>query len=298
MLAGQMPPTLAIVGAGRLGRALGRLLRDRGWRIGAVVTRSAATARTAVRAIGDGTPCAKPTRRVLAAEILLITTPDAAIRPVADELASMGREEWRGKVVLHTSGALDHHELAALERWGAATGSLHPMQTFSPKVKPHLEGVLFAIEGHSAALRVARRIARELGGVPVRLRAGAKPAYHAAGALASGHVLGIVEAAVRILMSQGFTRRQATQALLPLTRQTLENYVHLGPAAAWTGPVSRGDYSTVAKHLEALGKHPKEYGAAYTAVTRLSAAVLSGDAGDTLRQLERILKKHAYRGEK
>ncbi|HLE37145.1 MAG TPA: DUF2520 domain-containing protein, partial [Candidatus Acidoferrales bacterium] len=64
-----------------------------------------------------------------------------------------------------------------------------------------------------------------------------------------------------------------------------------GPAAAWTGPVSRGDYSTVAKHLKALGKHPKEYGAAYTAVSRLSAAVLSGDAGDTLRQLERILKR-------
>ena len=291
MLIDQMPKTLAIVGAGRLGRALGRLLRNRGWRIGAVVTRSPATARTAVRAIGDGTPFGKLTRRVLAADVMLISTPDSAIRPAASELASIGGEEWRGKVVLHSSGALDQTELAALERWGAATGSLHPMQTFSPNVKPQLEGVVFAIEGHGAALKTARRIARDLGGLPIRLQDGAKPAYHAAGALASGHVLGLVEAAVQILMGLGFTRRQATRALLPLTRQTLENYVRLGPAAAWTGPVSRGDYDTVSKHVEALKRHPEEFLAAYGAVSLLSAAVLSKDSNEILRQLERVLKK-------
>ena len=291
MLTVPMAKTLSIVGAGRLGRVLGKLLRHRGWRISAVVTRSPSTARAAVRAIGDGTPFDKLTRRVLAADVVLISTPDAAITSVASELASMGREEWRDKVVLHTSGALDHRELTALERWGAATGSLHPLQTFSPNVKPQLEGVLFAIEGHGAALKAARRIARDLGGVPVRLRAGSKPAYHAAGSLASGHVLAFVEAAVQILMGEGFTRRQATGALLPLTRQTLDNYARLGPAAAWTGPVSRGDFGTVAKHLKALKRHPREFEAAYAAVSRLSVAVLSRNANEMLRRLERILRK-------
>jgi len=291
MLTLHMPKRMAIVGAGRLGRALGHLLRDHGWRICAVVTRSMATARTAVRAIGDGTPFDQPTRRVLTADVVLIATPDDAIRPVAVKLATMGREEWRGKVVLHTSGALDRKELVALEKWGAATGSLHPLQTFSPKVKPQLEGVFFAIEGHPAALKEARKIARELGGIPVRLRSGAKAAYHAAGALASGHVLGMMEAAVRVFMSLGFTRRQATSALLPLTRQTLENYARLGPAASWTGPVARGDYKTVAKHVQVMKQQPKEFGAAYAAIARLSAAVLSRDSNKVLHQLERVLKK-------
>ena len=40
-----MRRSLAILGAGRVGRALGRRLREEGWKIGAVVTRSAASAR-------------------------------------------------------------------------------------------------------------------------------------------------------------------------------------------------------------------------------------------------------------
>ncbi len=292
MLSHAMPGVVAIVGAGRVGRALGLRLHELGWRIGAVVTQSQATARAAVRAMGDGRAHVGLTRQVLAADVVLIATPDGTIHGVAAKLARMGGEEWRGKVVLHTSGALDRRALAPLERCGAATGSLHPLQTFSGRAAPQLEGVVFAVEGSRAALRVARRIAQQLGGVPVVLDGRSKPAYHAAGALVAGHVLGVVEAATRILMALGFTRRQAARALLPLARQTLQNFERLGPSASWTGPISRGDYATVARHVAALRRFPHEYSAAYKTLSRLVVSELARNRRATLRRLAQVLGKN------
>jgi len=242
-----------------------------------------------VRAIGAGAAHAGLTRQVLAADAVLIATPDSAIRDIAARLARMGGEEWRGKVVLHTSGALDHAVLRPLARRGAATGSLHPLQTFSGRTMPRLEGVVFALEGHRRARRVARQIARALGGLTVSVAAASKAAYHAAGAFAAPHLLGIVETATRILMALGFTRRQARRALLPLARQTLDNYERIGARASWTGPVSRGDYATVARHLAALRRFPREYTAAYVSLTRLAARVLAPDRRAIARRLDRVL---------
>ena len=107
-----MQNSLALVGAGRVGRALGRRLREQGWRIGAVVTRSEASARRAVRFIGASIPCAALTRKILASHLVLIAVPDDAVTQVARELARISGEELRGKTVLHTSGALDASALS------------------------------------------------------------------------------------------------------------------------------------------------------------------------------------------
>ena len=272
-----------------MGRALGRRLRQRGWRIGAVVARSLASARDATRAIGAGRPCIRPSRDVLAADIVLLATPDRAIAEVARDLARLGGRSWRGKIVLHTCGALDHSVLRPLRRRGAATGSLHPLQTFSGRGFPRLEGCICAIEGTAAAARVARRISAELGCIPVRVSRGAKPAYHAAAALAAGHVLGVIETAVRILVTTGFSRRQAVRALLPLTRQTLLNFERAGGPRAWTGPASRGDWETVARHQAALRRFPREYRTAYALLARLSVLVLARRPG-TRRRLVSVLR--------
>ena len=93
-----MEKSLAIVGAGRVGRAFGRLLRELGWKIGVVVTRSEASSRRAVRFIGAGKPHGRLTRQLLLSQVILISTPDDAVSGVARELARMGAEELRGKV--------------------------------------------------------------------------------------------------------------------------------------------------------------------------------------------------------
>jgi predicted short-subunit dehydrogenase-like oxidoreductase (DUF2520 family) len=290
MLTRSMARTISIIGAGRVGRTLARQLRRRGWRMGAVVARSPESARAAVRAIGAGKPCSKITLEAFAADILLVTTPDSAIREAARQLAAAGGKKCHGKIVLHTSGALDHTVLRPLKRCGTSTGSLHPMQTFSGRGTPQLKGVIFTVEGDRAAVRVAEQITRALGGIPVAIAGKHKAAYHAAGALVAGHGLALVEAATLVLARIGFARQRAYQALLPLIRQMLDNYERLGPQRAWTGPLSRGDYSTVARHRKAMRAHPREFQQAYAALSLLGARVLSKKPAATRAALKKALR--------
>ncbi len=225
---------------------------------------------------------------IAAASAILLTVPDDAIAAVAAELAQSAGEDLRGKVVLHTSGALEASVLMPLQFWGATVGSMHPLQSFNGVSVPPLEGKVFAIEGDEPAVRVARKMARSLGGVPVGISAEKKPLYHAAGGFAAGLCLALEEAGVRVLMNAGLKRREAARALVSLTRQVLENYEKLGPRKAWTGPLARGDFGVISAHENALAGMRPEYLDAYHAVSRLAAQVLSHNPVATLRELDTI----------
>jgi predicted short-subunit dehydrogenase-like oxidoreductase (DUF2520 family) len=267
-------------------------MRELGWKIGAVVTRNESSARRAVHFIGGGRAQVGLSRRILASTCILIATPDAAIEAVANELARIGGEELRGQVVLHTSGTLDSDALKAVRACGAAVGSMHPLQTFNGVAIPPLEGKIFAIEGDAMAVRTARKIARAFGAVPSPIEARHKPLYHAAGALAAGHTLVVVEAAIQLLMSLGMQRREAMRALLPMTRQVLQNYERLGLRAAWTGPLARGDYEVVAKHLNVLQEYSPEYCDAYDALNRLAERILARDTAASPEPAARVAQHH------
>ena len=77
-------------------------------------------------------------------------------------------------------------------------------------------------------------------------------------------------------------------AALPLTRQVFENLEHVGPRAAWTGPLARADYSVIAMREGALKPLPLEYLHAYRAVNRLAARLLARDSDSVLRELARV----------
>ncbi|MBS1839222.1 MAG: DUF2520 domain-containing protein [Acidobacteria bacterium] len=283
-----MRGSLTIIGAGRVGRALGRALREADWNIFGVVTRNKPSARRAVRFIGQGHAFAGLSRHAVSAPNILIATPDSAIANLAQELARISAEEWQGKTVLHTSGALASDVLAPLRDFGASVGSVHPLQTFSGIGVPPLEGRVFAIEGDPGALKLARQMVRALGGYILQLPASGKPAYHAAAAMAAGQVLAIMEAATTVMMSLGIKRRDALRALLPLTRKVLDNFERIGPRASWTGPLARGDFSVVGAHLAALRKCPAEFLCAYEQLNRLAARVLSQNPEHTLAELSKL----------
>jgi predicted short-subunit dehydrogenase-like oxidoreductase (DUF2520 family) len=301
-----MKGTLSIIGAGRVGKTLGRRLREAGWHVGAVVTRSEATARTAVRAIGGGTPLpvggsagmphrasSSVARRAAAlgsdlifdADLIFLTTADDDLPAIARTFAKIGGTRCRGKIILHTSATLDRVALAPFARYGAAVGSLHPMQAFGGSLMPKLKDVIFAVEGDPRATRVAASIAKSLGGVPVVIDTRDKAIYHASAVIAAGSTYATIEAGLQMLEHIGFTRRRAEHTLFPLLRQILDNIERIGPRAAWTGPLSRRDYAIVARHARALRKYPLEFRQAYAALAVLAGRVLAKNPRDSKRKI-------------
>lgn len=286
-----MKPSLSLVGAGRAGRSLARALRSKGWRIGAVVTRSLATARAAVRAIGGGIANGELTPAVLKSDVILLATPDDAMPGVAALLARLRQSAeigWTGKVVLHTSGALDHKVLEPVRKHGAATGSMHPMQTFGGSA-PNLRGVLFGIEGDPRARRMAQRIARELRGIPIVVPAGRKAAYHAAAVMVAGLGMGLLESAVVVLTSAGFTRERAMRSLWVLLRQMLDDAERIGTRRAWAGPLVREDFGVIRMHHRALQAFPAEFQELYAALARVAGRTLKANPAPFMRKLNAAL---------
>jgi len=244
-------PSVAVVGPGRLGSALAVALAGAGYRVIEVVARRPASARALARKLGAAVlaPSAP-----ISAEVVWICVPDGEIAAVARQLARASG--WEGKIVLHPSGALSSGELAALRKRGAVAASCHPMMSFTRGVRPRLRGAPFAIEGDARAARVAAAMARAMGGEPLKIAPAAKPLYHAFGAFGSPLVVALLAAGEQVGRAAGVPQGKLRRALAPMLRQTLENYLRHGAAAAFSGPLVRGDLATVRRHLAELKKVP------------------------------------------
>jgi len=190
----------------------------------------------------------------LSANIVWFCVPDAQIATVAHDLAG---QSWDKKIALHSSGVLASDALGVLQKRGASVGSAHPLMTFVAGSAPNLKGVPFAIEGDRAAAQRAARIARDLGGKPFRISAGAKPAYHAFATMICPLLVSLLATSEGAAGLAGISARNARRRIAPILRQTIANYERLGPARAFTGPFGRGDVETIRLHLAVLSRVPE-----------------------------------------
>ena len=106
---------MAIIGAGRLGGAFGRLLALAGYRIVAVTARTRRAASAAARFVGAGEAMTDVVRAAAGAAIVFITTPDRAIRAVCESIARGGGLRT-GVLVVHASGTSTSELLARRRR--------------------------------------------------------------------------------------------------------------------------------------------------------------------------------------
>lgn len=282
-----MRARVAIVGAGRVGQTLGRALQKENIAIGAVVTRSMRSARKAVGFVGAGTPYGGITEKILAANLIIVGVPDPEIAPIAKALARY-RNAWKGKIVLHLSGSRSSQELEPLKRLGGHCGSLHPLLPVPRRLDCLPRPMFYAIEGDRLAVVWGKRIARALGGEPVVIKAKDKVLYHAAAALVGGHLMALVEVGKCMLTKAGLSPRTARSAILSPIPRTLAQYGRFGEAA-WTGPLARGDFETVARHLASLGPLPPLFAESYKVLGRAALALFAGPNARTAPQLAKLL---------
>lgn len=248
--------TVTLIGAGNLAHALGPALKAAGYRIDAVAARSSAPSRKRAVALAKKLK----TEAILledagpSSDILWICHTDDALAETARRLSR--KPAWKNKIVFHSSGALTSDVLAPLQRAGASTASLHPMMTFVPSTTPRMRGVPFAVEGDSRAVAAARAIVRDLGAQVFKIKKTAKPLYHALGSFSSPLIVATLATAERVGRGAGLSAIQARKVIGPLLQQTLKNYLERGAAAAFSGPIKRGDLNTVRRHLKELKRVP------------------------------------------
>jgi predicted short-subunit dehydrogenase-like oxidoreductase (DUF2520 family) len=223
-----------IVGAGRAGGALGAALAEAGWTVEPLVRRGEDVAGAAV-----------------GVDLVVVATPDAAVAEVAHAV-----EPQDGVVVAHLSGSLglaplaDHHGRAAV---------VHPLVALpdAERGAARLRGAWFGLAADGDPLGDA--VVQALGGRSVTVAEGDWARYHAAAAMAANHLVALLGQVERVAATIGVP----LEAYLDLARGSLDDVAALGPAAALTGPVRRGDRATVERHLAAL---PEAERAGYAAL--------------------------------
>ena len=214
--------SIAVVGAGRLGTALAASLRTTGLTVDGPLGRGASPQ----------------------APVVLLCVPDGEIAAAAAAIPT-------GPLVGHCSGATGLEPLD-----GHAAFSLHPLMTVPKGAADGVfKGASAAIDGATPeALAAAEDLARRLELRPIRVAAEDRAAYHAAASIASNFLVTLEGAAERLAATTGVDR----EALAPLVRAALEDWVRLGAERALTGPIVRGDEGTVARQREAIATRTPE----------------------------------------
>jgi predicted short-subunit dehydrogenase-like oxidoreductase (DUF2520 family) len=242
------PLRVGIVGAGRVGTALAAALRDVGVEVEGPLGRGG---------------------RPAGCDAILLCVPDAEIAAAAEVATAAA------PLMGHTSGATP---LAALAHAGVAAFGLHPLQTVAhPGVR--FEGAGAAVAGSTPeALAFATALAERLGMTPFEIDDEGRAAYHAAASVASNFLITLQAAAERIAGGAGLEPEQARALFGPLVRQTLANVAELGPEAALTGPVARGDERTVAAQRAAVEEAAPELLELFDELVRRTRALAGQEA--------------------
>jgi predicted short-subunit dehydrogenase-like oxidoreductase (DUF2520 family) len=242
------PLRVGIVGAGRVGTALARALREAGVGVEGPVGRG---------------------ERPLGCDAILLCVPDSEISAAAEVVTAAA------PLVGHTSGATP---LSALTHAGVPVFGLHPLQSFAhPGVR--FEGAGAAVAGSTPeALAFATDLAERLGMTPFEIDDDGRAAYHAAASVASNFVVTLQAAAEAVAAGAGLDRDEARLLLMPLVRQTVENVAELGPEAALTGPVARGDEATVAAQRAAVERAQPELLELFDELVRRTRALAGQEA--------------------
>ncbi|NLI70847.1 MAG: DUF2520 domain-containing protein [Firmicutes bacterium] len=264
---------IGIVGAGNVGVALAMALKEKGFKLNGICCRTEDSARRASEKLGVDHSM-DPEEVSRRADIVFITTPDRVIGEICREIARNGGFR-DGQVVLHTSGAHDSTLLEPAKKAGADILSMHPLQTFpsSETGFQNLPGSYFTLEGDERALEVGEELVAAFEGVALTIPTEMKPLYHASACVVCNYFVALIDLGLKMMEIAGVDRQKALPAMMPLIEGTLANMKKVGVPRALTGPIDRGDASTIGRHIEKMKEVMPQVMEIYRLLGRFTAEV-------------------------
>lgn len=241
---------IGIIGAGKVGTTLGKYLSIHGKNVTGFYSRTHESADEAAT-FAETETYSSLCKLVEKNDVIFITTPDGVIHQVWGELL---HQDISNRIICHFSGSLSSHVFSGREEAGASGISMHPMYAFSDKFHSYeqFHTAYLTLEGDPEAVAVMKPMWEAIGHHVLTLKAEDKIKYHAAAAMASNEMLGLMQASLDILSECGFSEKDSMALLTPLVQGNIASMLEKGCVNALTGPVERGDAQTVRKHLHAL----------------------------------------------
>ncbi len=239
---------IGFIGAGKVGFTLGKYFSEHGIDVTGYFSRSEDSAKEAAEFTGSR--CFGDIGELIEkSDVLFLTVPDGIITDVYRDVV---KYPVRDKLICHCSGAMTASKaFPDIRETGAFAYSVHPLFAVSSKFKAYeeLADVFFAIEGDEERIEDIEGLLRSACLHYQRIESDSKIGYHCAAAIASNLMIGLVKESVDILGRCGFSPDDALSALTPLIRGTVQHMLDDGLAESLTGPLERGDISTIEKHL-------------------------------------------------
>ncbi len=241
---------IGIIGAGKVGTTLGKYLSIHGKNVTGFYSRTHESADEAAT-FAETETYSSLCKLVEKSDVIFITTPDGVIHQVWGDLL---HQDISNRIICHFSGSLSSHVFSGREEAGASGISMHPMYAFSDKFHSYeqFHTAYLTLEGDPEAVAVMKPMWEAIGHHVLTLKAEDKIKYHAAAAMASNEMLGLMQASLDILSECGFSEKDSMALLTPLVQGNIASMLEKGCVNALTGPVERGDVQTVRKHLQAL----------------------------------------------
>ena len=256
--------TINIIGAGKLGKTLGYLFQHKNcFKLQCILNKTELSAKIAYNFIGagevvSGFKCLKK------ADVYLLSVPDDQITSVCQQLVAEHNIP-KDSIVFHCSGALPSTQLMLAKQAGAYVASIHPVFSFSMPEKAiiDLTGSVCTLEGDLDACQFLSAIFIKIGMKPVEIQAINKLVYHASLVMAGNYSVVLMAAAMQGLEQAGISNEEAKQMLHPMVMHAMTQAFAVGPLAALTGPLVRGDYQLVAQELQALAERDQSLALLY-----------------------------------
>lgn len=250
-------PEVTIIGLGALGITLGQALTEKGVKVRSVFNRTSEKAYSTARKLDIDIAGDFPSGSDELGEVIFITVSDGAIAETAEKLKKLSGNMMEHTFV-HCSGSESAELLSPLRKQGGAVASFHPLQTFtSSSSTDDFRNIFFSLQGDEQAFDLLRAIAKSLGAQSMEVTAGQKSHLHVAGVMASNYLHVLLQASVSSAEISGLSAEDIKKALLPLVQTTLNNAKESSFGAALSGPIKRGDITTVKKHLDILKDNPE-----------------------------------------